>query len=185
MSTSGSRSQIAWESDSWRLRIHTIPLPDGSTIEKGAIEHPGAVVLVPLRDTAAGPEVIMLRQYRLALDESIVELPAGTRGWEENWLDCAQRELREETGYRAEHFQSLGACWPAPGLSNEIMAIFLATGLQSDPLPQDGDEIIDLQPYLLDDLVKMALNGELRDAKSVVGILRAAFQLQSRNQQSG
>ena len=184
MSSPKSGSQIAWQGDSWRLRIHTIPLQDGSAIEKGAIEHPGAVVLVPLRDTAAGPEVIMLRQYRLALDESILELPAGTRGWEEDWLACAQRELREETGFRAERFHSLGVCWPAPGLSNEIMAIFLATGLQSDPLPQDGDEIIDLQPHRLDDLVKMALNGQLKDAKSVVGILRAAFELQKSRQQS-
>jgi ADP-ribose pyrophosphatase len=185
MSSSRSESQIAWQSDSWRLHIHTIPLADGRIIEKGTIEHPGAVVLVPLRDTDNGPEVVMLRQYRLALDESILELPAGTRGWEEEWLACAQRELREETGLRAEHFQPLGACWPAPGLSNEIMTIFLATGLQSDPLPQDGDEIIELQSFLLDDLVNMALNGELRDAKSVVGILRAAFQLQRGNPLSG
>lgn len=168
----------AWQGSSWRLLAHAIQLPDGSTIEKGTIDHPGAVVIVPLRETAAGPEVVMLRQYRLALDETILELPAGTRGWREEWLACAQRELREETGYRAEHFQALGRCWPAPGLSNEIMAIFLATGLQSDPLPQDSDEIIDTEPILLQDLVKMALDGQLQDAKSVVGILRTTFFLQ-------
>jgi ADP-ribose pyrophosphatase len=179
MTLSKPSPKIAWRGDSWQLLVHSIQLPDGSTIEKGSIEHPGAVVIVPLRETAAGPEVIMLRQYRLALDESILELPAGTRGWQEEWLACAQRELREETGYRAGRFQSLGHCWPAPGLSNEIMAIFLATELQSDPLPQDGDEIIDLEPILLDELVKMALNGQLQDAKSVVGILRTAFHRQN------
>ena len=178
MTSSDPSPEIAWQGSSWRLQIQQIQLPDGRTIEKGIIDHPGAVVMVPLRDTASGPEVIMLRQYRLALDETILELPAGTRDWQEDWLTCAQRELREETGYRADHLQALGRCWPAPGLSNEIMAIFLATGLQSDPLPQDSDEIIDIQPVLLDNLVKMALDGRLQDAKSVVGILRTAFFLQ-------
>ncbi len=178
MTADGSKPNIVWQGHSWRLRVEDVQLPDGSSIEKGIIDHPGAVVLVPLRETAAGPEVIMLRQYRLALDKTILELPAGTRGWDEDWLACAQRELREETGCRAAHFQALGRCWPAPGLSNENMALFLATGLQSDPLPQDGDEIIALQPVLLSELVTMALDGELQDAKSVVGILRTAFFLQ-------
>jgi len=178
MSSSNPTPKIAWQGDSWWLLVHEVQLPDGRTIEKGSVVHPGAVVIVPLRETAAGAEVIMLRQYRLALDETILELPAGTRGWQEDWLACAQRELREETGFRADRLHSLGRCWPAPGLSNEIMAIFLATGLQSDPLPQDGDEIIELQPLLLDELVKMALDGQLQDAKSVVGILRTAFHLQ-------
>ena len=169
---------IAWQGSSWQLLIQPVLLSDGSTIERGIVNHPGAVVIVPLRETAAGPEVIMLRQYRLALNATILELPAGTRDWQEDWLACAQRELREETGYRAGHFQALGRCWPAPGLSNEIMAIFLATELQSDPLPQDSDEVIAIQPVLLHDLAKMALDGQLQDAKSVVGILRTAFFLQ-------
>jgi ADP-ribose pyrophosphatase len=178
MTSPNPAPKIAWQGSSWRLHIQPVQLPDGDTIEKGIIDHPGAVVTVPLRETAAGPEVIMLRQYRLALDKTILELPAGTRGWQEDWLACAQRELREETGYRADRFQELGRCWPTPGLSNEIMAIFLATGLHPDPLPQDSDEIIDTQPILLDDLVKMALDGQLQDAKSVVGVLRTAFFLQ-------
>lgn len=177
MSSSNPEPTIAWQGESWRLVVHTIQLSDGRTLEKGSVEHPGSVVIVPLRETAEGPEVIMLRQYRLALNETILELPAGTRGWQEEWLACAQRELREETGYRAAHFQTLGFCWPAPGLSDERMAIYLATDLTPDPLPQDSDEIIHLQPILLDDLVASALNGQLRDAKSVVGILRTAFQL--------
>jgi ADP-ribose pyrophosphatase len=179
MTSSTPTPKIGWQGSSWRLLIQPVQLPDGGTIEKGIIDHPGAVVMVPLRETAAGPEVIMLRQYRLALDETILELPAGTRDRQEDWLACAQRELREETGYRADHFQALGRCWPTPGLSNEIMAIFLATGLHCDPLPQDSDEIIDTQPILLDNLLKMALDGQLQDAKSVVGILRTAFFLQS------
>lgn len=117
----------------------------------------------------------MLRQYRLALDQTILELPAGTREPDEAWLNCAQRELREETGYRAQQFDSLGHCWPTPGLSNEEMHIFLARGLQPDPLPADSDEQIELEAYKLEELIHMAIDGELQDAKSVIGILRTAL----------
>lgn len=184
MTASGPTSRIAWQGKSWRLRIDSLLEPDGSVIEKGIIEHPGAVVIVPLRDSDNGPEVLMLRQYRLALESYILELPAGTRGWTEDWLVCAQRELREETGFRAGHFEQLGKCWPAPGLSNEIMAIYLATFLQPDPLPQDSDEDIVVQPILLKEVVEMAFDGRLQDAKSVVGILRTnRFLRKSRSNQ--
>jgi ADP-ribose pyrophosphatase len=172
MVSSSLKSRIAWQGRSWRLRVDSILLPDGSAVEKGIIDHPGSVVIVPLQESDKGLEVLMLRQFRLALDNSILELPAGTRDWEEDWLACAQRELREETGFRAGYFADLGSYWPAPGLSNELMNIYLATSLQADPLTKDGDEIIEVEPIPLNKLVGMALDGRLQDAKSVVGILR-------------
>lgn len=169
---------IAWQkADSWRLRVETAVLPDNSTRQQAFIEHPGAVVLVPLQDGTGGPELLMLRQYRRALDQTILELPAGTRGWDEDWLVCAQRELREETGQRAATFTPLGEIWPAPGLSNELMRLYLATGLQPDPLPQDADEEIEVVAMPLAVLLKMAGDGRIRDAKSIIGILRAAQQI--------
>ncbi len=168
-------SKPVWQQgDSWRLRLDTLQLPNGRTLEKGAIEHPGAVVLVPVRPSAQGPEVLMLRQYRHVLDQVILELPAGTREWDEDWLACAQRELREETGHRAEKLIELGQIWPAPGLSNELMHLYLAQELTLDPLPGDEDEAIELAPTPLAELVEMAWNGRLQDAKSVVGVLWAA-----------
>jgi len=179
MPSSDFAPRIAWQGHSWRLRVQSVQLTDGSSIEKGTIDHPGSVVLIPLRETERGHEVVMLHQFRLALGKYILELPAGTRDWQEDWLSCAQRELREETGYRATNLQPLGRCWPAPGLSNELMAVYLATGLQSDPLPQDSDEIIELRLLPLQELIEMALDGRLHDAKSVVGILRTAYYLQN------
>ena len=164
-------SRIQWAGASWRLRVYEAGQGDGSVVEKGFVEHPGAVVLVP--QTGAG-EVLMLRQFRAALRETILELPAGTRGWQESWLDCAQRELREETGYRAQTFVELGEVWPAPGYSDEVMRFYWARDLSHDPLTADADEQIELQPMALDSLVEMALDGRLRDAKSIVGILRLA-----------
>ena len=90
-------SRIQWQGKSWQLRVVEQHLPDGTTAEKGVIDHPGSVLIVPLD----GEQVLMLRQYRLSLDEWILELPAGTRESEEPWLECARRELREETGFQA------------------------------------------------------------------------------------
>lgn len=168
------QSRIAWEGK-WRVRVDTVRMADGRTHERGFIEHPGAVVLVPLvKEADGGYEVLMLRQYRHALEQTILELPAGTREGDEPWLVCAQRELREETGYRGEMFTDLGEVWPAPGSSNERMALFLVEGLSAAPLPMDEDEEIATETWSLDELVAMALDGRLEDAKSVVALLRAA-----------
>lgn len=172
--TMPSSSRIQWQGSSWRLRVYSLEQPDGSLVEKGFIEHPGAVILVPV--TEAG-EVLMLRQYRASLDETILELPAGTRGWQEEWQACAQRELREETGYRANRLQELGEAWPAPGYSDEVMRFYLAQDLIHDPLPSDFDEELTVQPTPLVMLLEMAYDGRLRDAKSVVGIIRLAAHL--------
>ncbi len=170
-------SQIIWRSDSWYLREDRRPLVDGTAVTRGIIVHPGSVVLVPLRPSPAGPELLMLRQYRQTLGQTILELPAGTRHWDEAWLDCAQRELREETGFRAEQFISLGEIWPAPGLTDETMHIFLAQELSPDPLPGDVDETIEVTPMLLAAVVQMAQDGRLQDAKSVVAVWRTAVHL--------
>lgn len=172
------QSRIVWEGK-WRVRVDTFRLADGHPYERGVIEHPGAVVLVPLLPGDDGPQVLMLRQYRPALDLTILELPAGTREPDEPWLLCAQRELREETGQRAATFTALGEVWAAPGLTNERMALFLAEGLSGDPLPMDEDEQIAVEPWPLAELAAMAIDGRLDDAKSVVGILRAAHYLVS------
>ncbi|NJN54156.1 MAG: NUDIX hydrolase [Anaerolineae bacterium] len=124
------------------------------------------------------PEILMLRQYRLALDATILELPAGTRGWQEPWQECAQRELREETGFRAAHFSHLGQIWPAPGLTDEVMHLVLAQDLTADPLPGDVDETIEVIPMPLSELIEMAQDGRLQDAKSVVALWRTAVYIQ-------
>lgn len=171
--------EIVWQGSSWRLQVTQLTLTDGTVLEKGTIVHAGSVLIVPLREGKDGPEVLMLRQYRLALDAVILELPAGDREPNEPWLSCAQRELREETGFRADNFVSLGTIWLAPGTSDERMAVFLATGLHEDPLPQDVDEDMTVVPMRLDELVGMAQDGRLQDAKSVVGILRTYHSVNS------
>ncbi len=170
-------SEVVWQGSSWHLRVDTLHLPDDTAVTRGTIVHPGSVVLVPLRPSEQGPEVLMLRQYRLSLASTILELPAGTRDWDEAWLSCAQRELREETGYRAERFTHLGDIWPAPGLTDEVMKIYVAQELTPDPLPGDVDEAIELTPMPLNALITMAQDGRLQDAKSIVALWRTAVSL--------
>jgi ADP-ribose pyrophosphatase len=168
-------SNTIWQGRSWRLCTTVRTLPGGDQMEVAYIDHPGAIVVVPWLENGARSQILMLHQFRPALGKSILELPAGTRESREAWEACAQRELREETGYGAEQLISLGRCWPAPGVSNESMLIYLASGLHHDPLPQDEDEEIEVVPYDFAELLSMALDGRLEDAKSVVGILRTAY----------
>jgi ADP-ribose pyrophosphatase len=166
-------ARVVWQGRSWRLKVAPFHPPDGPAVEKGYIDHPGAVAILPIQDGRA----LVARQYRLALDQTILELPAGTRDPAEDWLACARRELREETGYRAEQWTSLGQIWPAPGVSNEVMAVYLAQELVPDPLPADADEEIAVEWRPLSELIAMALDGRLQDAKSVIAVLRAARHL--------
>lgn len=175
------QSRIVWESK-WRLRVESFRLPDGTHYERGLIEHPGAVVVLPvLPREDGGYNVLMLRQFRPALRRPILEVPAGTRDGDEPWLQCAQRELREETGYRAASFTPLGEIWPAPGITDERMALFIAESLSADPLPMDVDEDIVVETWPLEELAAMALDGRLEDGKSVVVVLRALRRLNSGN----
>lgn len=162
-------SQILWQGN-WTFRIDHVLLDNGREMNLAVLDHPGAVVLVPILDE----NVLMISQYRPVLDQTILELPAGTIEADEDFLAGAQRELREETGYRAEKLTLLSKIAPSPGTSNEIMHILLATGLSVDPLPMDENEVIELAPMPLTELVDMAQSGKLIDGKSVVGILQAA-----------
>lgn len=171
------KSNVIWQGESWRLRVDQLQLENGVIISKGVVDHPGSVLIVPLLNDN---EVVMIEQYRPILDRRILELPAGTRQPHENIFACAQRELREETGYYPEHLMPLGEIVVSPGVSNEIMHLFLARQLHFDPLPMDVDEMIENRQIPLDQLVEMALDGTLQDAKTVLGILRAQHYLKNR-----
>lgn len=164
--------RTAWEKKgSWRLDVHQVTKPNGENVEVAYVRHPGAVVLVPLLDDET---VLLLSQFRPALGRTILELPAGTREWGEEWLTCAQRELREETGYRAAQLSPLGAAWPVPGSSDEEQMLYLAEGLTPDPLPMDFDEQIEVVPTAVEDALRRARDGEIADAKTVVALFWAA-----------
>jgi ADP-ribose pyrophosphatase len=128
------------------------------------------VVIVPLLDDG---RVCLIRQFRLSVHETLIELPAGTLEPPEPPLACAQRELIEETGFRATRIEQVHAFFLSPGILDEKMHLFLATGLTAgDPRREAGEEIDNLL-VPLDEAVAMIFRGEIQDAKTIVGLLWA------------
>jgi ADP-ribose pyrophosphatase len=158
-------------------RIDTIEDADGGRHTREVVEHPGAVCVVPL----LGREVLMVRQFRTAVGEVVLELPAGTLdrgpdGAVEPPDEAAPRELGEETGYRARRWRPLGRFWTAPGFTEELMHLYFATDLE--PLEgyagPDVDERLEVLAVDWREAVAMAEDGRVADAKSIVGLLRLA-----------
>ncbi|HSH01385.1 MAG TPA: NUDIX hydrolase [Anaerolineae bacterium] len=168
-----STEKIIWDNGSWRLKQIDVNLANGQTRSKTVVDHPGSVVLVPL----LADNILLIKQFRPALGQTILELPAGTCHWGEDITACAHRELREETGYRAAQLTPLGLLWPAPGVSNETMHLFLATQLTPDPLPPDDDEQIELTPIPQQNIISRLLTERWPDAKTIAGLLRTAHHL--------
>jgi ADP-ribose pyrophosphatase len=158
------------------LRLDTIDLGEGRTSTREIIEHPGVAAIVPVD---ADGNVLLVRQYRLAAQDVLLEIPAGVLDPGESAEACAQRELREETGRQAARLTSLGGeIYVSPGVSSEWIRIFLAEDLSEAPLDADEDENIAVVRVPLAEAVEMAARGEFRDAKTITGILLAARRLQ-------
>jgi ADP-ribose pyrophosphatase len=161
------------------FRIDEIETPDGHRSKREIAAHPGGVAIVAIDDEE---RVLLVRQWRHAIGRALLEIPAGTLdrdagGAVEDHAGAAARELEEETGYRAATWRYLGSFYTAPGFTDELMHLYLATGLSAahaDRLGPDEDERLELEAVALADAVTMAERGEIADAKSIVGLLRVA-----------
>ena len=146
-----------------------VRLPDGSESVREIVEHSGGVAVLPLDGDG---NVWCVRQYRYAFGEHLLELPAGKLEDGEDPLDCAVRELSEETGFTAERFTYLGALLPSPGYCKETLHLYLATGLKPGPAHLDPGEFLDVERRSLDELTDMVLRNELTDAKTAMAVLK-------------
>jgi ADP-ribose pyrophosphatase len=151
-----------------KLRVDTVSLPNGSTATREVIEHPGAVAVIAL--TGQG-ELLMVRQYRQATGEILLEIPAGKRDAGEDPLSCARRELEEETGCRAQEWKTLFSYFSTPGFSDELLYIVMATGLEQGVAHTDEEEFIEVETVPVAEALRMVYRGEIRDAKTIIGIL--------------
>jgi ADP-ribose pyrophosphatase len=158
------------------LDVDSVRFPDGSIGELEMIRHSGASAIVPFLSDPRGedPQVLMIRQYRYAADGYLYEIPAGRLDKGENPRDCAARELKEETGCTAEHFDHLLTIYTTPGFTDEKIHLFLATGLVAGETKHEVDEFLDLHPMRLSRALEMIEAGEIQDAKTVIGLLFAA-----------
>jgi ADP-ribose pyrophosphatase len=142
-----------------------------SPFKADIVLHPGAAVILPILDDGS---LLLIKQWRRAVSEILIEAPAGVLEAGEPKIACAMRELQEETGYSAQKMIPLGRVLSAPGFCNEVLYLFLAEGLVENPLPKDEHEAIDLMAISLQDALAMIDSGEICDAKTIVLIFRYA-----------
>lgn len=145
-------------------------LANGVTSEMDFVQHPGAAAMVPMLNPT---DVILIKQYRHAIREFIWEIPAGTLDPEESPLNCARRELIEETGYSAADWYQLGTITPLPGCSDERIHIFLASDLKAAEQNLDDDEMLKVHQIKFEEALQMILNGEISDGKTISGLYLA------------
>ncbi len=158
------------------LRVDTVRLPNENTATREVIEHNGGVCIAALTDKR---ELLFVRQYRHPYGKVLLELPAGKLdSKEEDRLSAAIRELREETGAVAQDVQFLGELYPAPGYCDEILTLYLATGLSFGDTDPDEDEFLQIERIELDKAVRMVLDGEIPDGKTQALVLKVAALLQ-------
>ncbi len=149
-----------------QLRVDTVSLPDGRTKIREIVVHPGAAAIVPLMDD--GEKVLLVEQYRKAIESKTLEIPAGTLEEGESPEECARRELIEETGFQASKLDKLMEFYPSPGFSSEIIHIFVASGLKK---VSDAEAELPIRFVRLNELLTKIRNGEIKDGKTAIGVL--------------
>ena len=167
-------SKIVHRGEKLTLRVDTLRIGDRSAADKEIVQHAGSTAMIPLTERGT---VLLVHQWRAAIGKFTLELPSGTREDDEPPIETAARELREETGYRAETLKPLGGFHPLSGYSEEYSHVYLATGLTFDPLPQDKLEDILVVEIEVDDLRQKCMSGEIDDALTVAAVMRAAADL--------
>ncbi|OHB68084.1 MAG: NUDIX hydrolase [Planctomycetes bacterium RBG_13_63_9] len=153
----------------FRVQRVTQVTPDGAEHARDVVRHPGAVAILPLLEDG---RVCLVENYRAAVEETLIELPAGTLEPGEDPVATARRELAEETGYRAGRIQWLATFYTSPGILDEKMRLYLATGLEAGPPALEPGEDIRRLLATWEEALDMIRDGRIRDAKTILGLLR-------------
>ncbi|MFD2445931.1 NUDIX hydrolase [Bacillus sp. CGMCC 1.16607] len=151
------------------LQVDEVELPNGNTSKREIIKHPGAVAILPITNDG---RIVMVEQYRKALERTLVEIPAGKLEKGENPEDSAKRELEEETGYGCENLEWLISFYTSPGFADEIIHLYVATGLTKieNAASLDEDEFVDLLELTLSEAKQYIIEKKIYDAKTAYAI---------------
>ena len=159
-----------------RVRVDEVALPNGNTSLREIVEHPGGVGILALDEEN---RVYLVRQYRYAFAQTLLEIPAGKREAGEEPFLTAQRELREEIGAEAAHWESLGQIIASPGCYDEVLHLYLARGLSFGAQQLDEDEFLNVFRMPLRELVRQVMAGESPDSKTQIAALKVWQLLQT------
>lgn len=165
-----NHSETVYKGRVFKMVRENITLSKGSTFNIDIIHHPGAAAIVPLSDSN---KVVLIYQYRHAVGGCLWEIPAGTLDGNEDPIECAKRELIEETGYSANQWDKLGEIVPVPGYSSERIHLFLARKLIPATQNLGKDEMLDVHEIDFDEVIRRIRSGEIQDGKSIAGLMLA------------
>jgi len=141
--------------------------PNGKKLNRSLIMHPGISVIVPVLDVN---RIILLQQYRYGAGRVLWEVPAGTISQDETPLQCAKREIEEETGFRASRWRELTSCYTSPGYNTEVIHCFAASQFCKTQASLEEDEVLEVKVVAVQEVKKMIKEGSIQDAKSLVAL---------------
>ena len=170
------KKRTVWRGKCVDFRVDTVRLPDGKLATREYLDHPGAVGVVPFLDRDT---IVMVRQYRHPVGQVTLEIPAGKLDKGESVLTCLKREMAEETGFTARRYTPLIIYWPTPAFANELLHLYIASGLRKGDMRADDDEFIECVTLPFRRAVDMVRKGMIKDSKTVVGLLACAVQRRS------
>lgn len=151
------------------LRHDVVELPDGSLAKREIVEHSGGVCVLALDENR---NVLLVRQYRHAYNEEILELPAGKVNPGEDHYECGKRELEEETGYIPGRYEYFGEIYPTPGYCSEKIRMYYADDLIPSEQHLDEGEFLDVIRMPFEEVLQLVLSGEIKDSKTIAAVLK-------------
>lgn len=159
--------EIVYDGRIARVRKLGVRMDDGKVVQREMVQFPGAALVLPVLSDGG---IVLIRNYRFAVDEWLYELPAGMLEPDESPHDTAARELTEETGYTAGRVEKLGQFYTSPGVSDEIMHVFVATDLTDGPQQLEQYEQITVEAVSAADARRMVAGGQIHDAKTIAAL---------------
>ena len=161
-------SEILFEGKVFDIKLDMLTYVSGNKGRREVVIHNGGAVIVPILDSG---KIILVKQFRYPLQEVLYELPAGKLDEDEDPMICAERELKEETGYSSTNISKLGSIYTTPGFCTEELFIYLAKDLESGSHDrEEGEYGMEIFEFTLEQIDKMIMSGEIKDAKTICGI---------------